>query len=1060
MTRLLKQRQRVKRYFDARRRIFNDCVSTLIDTSHCNEIVGLSPDNDPRPHVSLTIANKTFSALLDSGATVSIFGKGSIEFLDKNGLKWKKMRSFVRTADGTSNEVMGYLSLPITFNGQTSEMNFIVAPSLTDELYLGIDFWNRFHIVPFIVNELKVDPTGKETNSHNLTEGQGIEVKEVIASFPSFETRGLGRTSMIEHKIDIGESPPIKQRHYAISPAKRQELYEEIDRMLELDIIEECEMSAWSSPVVCVKKSNGKVRMCIDSRKLNKVTKKDAYPLPLIDGLLGRLSETRFISSLDLKDAFWQIPLAAESRDKTAFVVPGRPLYQFKVMPFGLCNAPQTMSRLMDKVIPHRLHDKIFVYLDDLLIISASYEEHIYLLRFVSKMLSDAGLTINVEKSHFLLREIKYLGFLVGEKGLRVDPGKVEAIVNFPAPRTTKQTRRFLGMASWYRRFIEMFSDITAPITDLLKKGKKFVWTSEANDAFEKLKILLSTAPVLITPDYTRRFYIRCDASTQGLGGVLFQKSDSGDEMPISFMSVKLNQAQKNYTTTELECLAAVISVKKFRPYVEGHDFTLITDHASLKWLMSLKDLSGRLARWSLLLQSFNFEIEHQKGALNVVPDALSRIYCDSLEEFEESLSDMNVVSTIRFESLNFENDPDYVEFRTKIELNASQYPIFRIRDGRVFIRREPRMNENLSDSTVWKLWIPKSMSEFVIKQLHDNPLYSHGGIKKTLYRLQQFYFWPRMLFDVKNFVMKCEICKTTKAPNQILRPPMGTPFLSERPFQRIYIDLLGPYPRSKSGKTMIIIVVDQLTKFLILKTIAKATASKIVSCLREDVFMVFGVPEIVHSDNGGQFISKEFKVLLNEFGVKHMRTPVYSPQSNASERVNRSILAAIRAYVDMKHREWDKYLPEIGCALRSAFHESIGFSPHYSLFGYKKIDHGDAYDLLRAIDCVGEGELETLSTTDSLKIVHDNIRINLRKSSDKNKQTYDLRSRTVSFDPGQKVFVRQHPLSDASKNFSAKLAPKFSPAYILCKSGTASYIVSDEKGKVLGTYHGKDIKS
>lgn len=727
-----KQHLRSRKYFETRRRIFDECASTIISCS----IV----ENDNRPYVKLNIANKTFTGLMDSGANVSILGRNSLEFIKQGNHPYHRIQSCIRTADGTKNEVHGYVSFEITYNGITDTLRFFIVPSLIGELYLGIDFWHKFRVVPYCVNEIISVEPNEDSNKHFLTVTQRHELDSVIANFPSFEKKGLGRTHLIEHKIDTGDSPPVKQRHYPISPAVQDAMYLELDRMLKMDVIEECDHSPWSSPVVLVKKSNGKVRLCLDSRKVNQATKKDAYPLPLIDGLLGRLNETKFISSLDLKDAFWQIPLALESRDKTAFVVPGRPLYRYKVTAFGLCNAPQTMCRLMDKVIPYRLHGKIFVYLDDLLIISATYDE----------------LTINVEKSHFLLREIKYLGYLVGEKGLRADPTKVDAIVDFPQPVSVKQTRRLLGMAGWYRRFIPNFASLTSPLTDLLKKCRKFQWTAEAELAFTELKKCLTTAPILINPDYTRPFFIRCDASTQGVGGVLYQKSNEGDEFPISFMSQKLNGAQRNYNVTELECLAAVLSVKKFRPYIEGHDFTIITDHSSLKWLMSQRDLNGRLARWSMKLAAFRFKIEHVKGADNVVPDTLSRIYCDTIDEFE-SCYEISAMNSYDFSSVHFEED-EYKAFRAKIESNPDDYPLQRVKDGRIFIRLEPKMFEPLSDMSIWKLWVPKGLVNELIAHDHNDPLASHGGIKKTLCRLRRFYFWPKMVVDVKNYVALCSV--------------------------------------------------------------------------------------------------------------------------------------------------------------------------------------------------------------------------------------------------------------------------------------------------------------
>lgn len=281
---------------------------------------------------------------------------------------------------------------------------------------------------------------------------------------------------------------------------------------------------------------------------------------------------------------------------KTAFTIPGRPLYQFTRMPFGLCNAAQTMCRLMDLAIPSELQDRVFVYIDDLLIVSPDFNTHLERLEIVAKSLRSANLTINVEKSVFCMRSIRYLGHIVGNGEIRPDPERVQCIANYTRPNTVKEVRRFLGMAGWYQRYINNYAAVASPLTDLLKKSDRFTWTSEAQHAFQQLKDNLTTAPVLTHPDFSKKFFIQCDASLTGVGGVLFQMKD-GSEHPIAFMSKKLNSAQKNYSVTELECLAAVLSIQRFRSYFEGMPFTVITDHASLKWLMGQKDLSGRLAR-------------------------------------------------------------------------------------------------------------------------------------------------------------------------------------------------------------------------------------------------------------------------------------------------------------------------------------------------------------------------------------------------------------------------------------------------------------------------------
>ena len=316
-----------------------------------------------------------------------------------------------------------------------------------------------------------------------------------------------------------------------------------------------------------VKKSNGKARLCLDSRALNLVTIKDAYPMPKIDGIIGRLDTTRYISSIDLKDAFWQIPLDESSKEKTAFAIPGRPLYQFTRMPFGLCNAAQAMCRLMDRVIPNEMRESVFVFIDDLLVVSPDFESHMRQLEKVAYFLRKANLTINMEKSKFVMKQTKYLGYVIGDGCVKTDPEKVKAIVEYSAPKTVKQVRRFLGMCGWYRRFIANYADVSEPITNLLKKSASFVWTKEAEEAFENLKNCLVSAPVLVNPDFSKPFVLQCDASLTDVGCVLYQIGEYNEEHPIAYMSQKLDSAQRNYTVTELECFAAVLGVKKFRAH-------------------------------------------------------------------------------------------------------------------------------------------------------------------------------------------------------------------------------------------------------------------------------------------------------------------------------------------------------------------------------------------------------------------------------------------------------------------------------------------------------------
>jgi hypothetical protein len=389
----------------------------------------------------------------------------------------------------------------------------------------------------------------------------------------------------------------------------------------------ESSSSPYCSPVLLVRKAQGEYRFCFDGQRLNEVTKHDSYPLPRIDRILSLLRDAQYISLLDLRKAFWQIPLAEGSREKTAFAIQGRGLFQFKVVPFGLRNSAQTQQRLMDAIFGPQFEPNIFVYLDDLIITTSDFESHCALLREVLERLKKANLTVNIEKSKFFQTWLKYLGYVIDFARIRTDPDKVAAMTSYRRPNTTTEIKRFVGLCSWYRRFIADFSTLIAPINELLKgrqKRQKIHWLAAAETSFRKIKEALSSAPVLISPDFTKPFVVQCDASDVGIGGVLTQEIQ-GEEKIVCFASRTLNRAERNYSVTERECLAVIFCVEKFRPYVEGTKFTVIMDHHSLLYLFRMKTPTGRLARWILRLQQFTFDIVHRKGRCNVVPDALSR---------------------------------------------------------------------------------------------------------------------------------------------------------------------------------------------------------------------------------------------------------------------------------------------------------------------------------------------------------------------------------------------------------------------------------------------------
>lgn len=629
---------------------------------------------DERPYLNVKIFGVSFRGLLDSGASRTILGAEGFEKFKHFGLKLHP--SDVKScgvADGSQCPVIGSFSVPFCLENRVALVEVLVMPSLPHSLILGIDFWKKLGVVPDFRHghwEFTSCPTDVAlcslTDGSHLSSTQSRQLDSFLADLFSQRPEMLGCTDMVSHVIKTS-AEPVKQRFYPISPALQKHVYAELDDMLSKGVVEPS-TSPWASPIVMVKKPDGSYRFCVDYRKLNRVTERDAYPLPLISNILDKLRDAKYLSSLDIKNAYWQVPMAPECKPYTAFTVPGRGLFQFRRMPFGLHNAPATWQRLIDRVLSH-MEQYVFVYLDDIVVVTQTFEKHLEVLREVFDRLRGAGLTVRRDKCQFCRPELKFLGYVVDASGLHCDPDKVVAILNIPTPKNVTEVRRFLGITSWYRRFIPDCATLLAPITKLLRKGNRFAWSEECETAFRVVKEHLVSSPVISCPDFSRPFVIQTDASDFGLGAVLSQNFPEGERV-VSFISRSLTRSERKFSTTEKECLAVLWAIEKFRPYVEATHFTVVTDHFALLWLNNLKDPSGRLARWCVKLQQFDFDIIHRRGKDHVVPDALSR----SVPVVEEIS-----VTTATFTDYR---DPWYDKMANTVSQRPLDYPLWRVEGG------------------------------------------------------------------------------------------------------------------------------------------------------------------------------------------------------------------------------------------------------------------------------------------------------------------------------------------------------------------------------------------
>jgi hypothetical protein len=438
--------------------------------------------------------------------------------------------------------------------------------------------------------------------------------------FPDVPTR----TNVDQHDVDVADAKPIKQHPYRLNPEKQSYLKKEVQYLLENDFIEPSK-SDWSSPCILVPKPDGTYRMCTDYRKVNSVTKTDSYPIPRIDDCIDKVGKAKVVSKFDLLKGFWQVPLSERAKEVSAFVTPDG-LFQYKVMPFGMKNSPATFQRIMNQVVSGL--EGCETYIDDIVIYSETWEEHLEIMRKFFERLRKAGLTINLAKCEFGQATVTFLGHVVGQGQVKTIDAKIEAICNFPKPVTRKELMRFLGMAGYYRKFCPNFSTISDPLTRLLRKGQKFDWSLECDRAFDQLKAMLQSSPVLTAPNFVLPFKLAVDASDVAAGAVLLQEDSDGVSHPVCYFSRKFNQSQKNYSTVEKECLALILALQHFEVYLSGqsHSITVFSDHNPLTFIERVKGRNQRLLRWSLMLQEFNLDIQHIRGKDNVIADCLSRV--------------------------------------------------------------------------------------------------------------------------------------------------------------------------------------------------------------------------------------------------------------------------------------------------------------------------------------------------------------------------------------------------------------------------------------------------
>ena len=608
--------------------------------------------------------------------------------------------------------------------------------------------------------------------------------------------------------------PPIAQRAYRAPLSKRFAIDQEIDNMLQSGTIRPS-VSPWASPVLLVPKKNStEMRFCVDYRKLNAATVKDRHPIPNIQELFDSLSGATIFSTLDLKSGYWQLEMDENSISKTAFTC-HRGIFEFRRVPFGICNGPAVFQRTMNHILAPLLGKCVLVYLDDIVVFSRDATEHNKHLRKVFQLLERHCVTLNRKKCEFAKPEVELLGYCVSKRGIAPIPEKTEAIANLGRPRTVKQIRSFLGMTGYYRKCIPHYADLSEPLVDLTRRGRKFVWTDNCQKSFEQLKKALISAPIMAFPDVNKPYRLYTDASDFAVGAILVQTDEHGTERPIHFLSHQLSAVQRRWATVEKEAFAVIHALRKLRPYLYSADFIVLTDHKPLRSLFSNEMQNTKIQRWAVMLAEYGARIEHRQGKNNVRADMLSWIEHDQLSVITGTSSDpppdvepdgigcrqlleVDGIKPVELSQLQQQEFKEEWDLATDTDNDAET----EIVNGILVSHRLPYAHARPYE----RILLPSQYRHQIIKRSHEET--GHRATSGTLRRITETYVWPGLRRQVREYIRTCPVCVTHSRKHD--RPPMGNMDIPPTPMQTIGIDFIGPYaPPDPQGNRYLLTVVD-----------------------------------------------------------------------------------------------------------------------------------------------------------------------------------------------------------------------------------------------------------
>jgi len=970
----------------------------------------------------VSINNRKIEALIDTGSDICLMRAD--QHIEIGAPKLRKNKIQFRGIGSGDNITSGEFSAIITIdnNDYPIVIHVISDTLMKHSLLIGADFLDTVQITisagNIAVNAPKLILDNKEFSeicqiSSDFDEINGTDVTHIpdikhknaiqnlIEEYEPKKTRDVG----LKMTILLKDDEPVYQRARRLSPLEREKVNVQINEWIREGIAQPS-LSEYASPIVLAKKKDGSTRLCVDYRLLNKKIIKDRYPLPLVEDQLDLLQGARYFSTLDLKNGFFHVPVDEQSRKFTAFIVPDGH-YEFLRVPFGLCNSPAVFQRYINIVFRDLIQSKVILtYMDDLIIPSIDCEIGIKNLQVVLKVASEAGLTINWRKCQFLRQRVEFLGHVI-ENG-RVGPSehKTEAVRKFPEPNSVKQVQSFLGLSGYFRKFVPQYSVIARPLTNLLKAESKFEFGEKERESFTRLKEILCGSPVLKLYIMGAETELHTDASMHGYGAILLQRNKDDDTMhPVYYYSGKTTPAEEKYTSYELEVLAIIKAIKKFRVYLLGVPFKIVTDCRAFMATMNKKDLCVRVARWALLLEEFSYIIEHRPGKNMTHVDALSRYplpQCMLVNTHKDGL-------LARLEKAQ-QSDADV----KKIFHLAKAQKI----DGYA-IRGDILFKEIDGDL---RIVVPTSLRSQIIRQAHER---GHFSVMKTEALINKEYWIPNLRDKIQKVIKNCIPCILAERKQGKQEGFLNPIAKGEIPLDTYHIDHLGPLPSTKKSYNHIFLVIDSFSKFTWLYSTKTTSTAEVINILRKQS-VVFGNPRRIISDRGTAFTSNDFRNYCKEENIEHVLTTTGIPRANGqAERVNRTLIPLLTKLADPKREEWYKYLGLAQQCLNTTLHRGLGTSPFNVLFG-TQARLRDNYEIRELL------EKEWISKfQEDRDEIRDYAKENIAKIQKENKHGFDKkRKKATSYCENDLVAVKR-----TQQGPGLKLANKYLGPYRIIKA-------------------------